>query len=338
MRRFALMSRNGVRDLVLPIVTRRLRRTAALPRRRSITSFADSPSAEFRVAIGWRSEVFSDYGERLLAALADSGATTVRLSGGAQMPVHAVVLVGVHKYRKGEMRLLGRQAVVCGIQTEQLTSRVQGARTFGSRHVYAVTEAVAEADIVVDWHESGREVLRKLHPHVVHIPHGGYLDWATGEKRVRKEHDVLFLGTASPTSRRGRILAALQRQFSFYPRHQGIWGEEKLYAMDSSRILLNLHYEASLVFESPRFFEALSRGMCVLSEGVANSHPLREGIDFVPLNVMNMASVISDALDNEPLRLRVANAGQQRALEFSLQRSARVLLQNLVSAHHMIAV
>ncbi len=261
-----------------------------------------------------------------MVALADSGATAVRLSGGAQMPVHAVVLVGIHKYRKREMRLLGRQAVVCGIQTEQLTSRVQGARTFGSRHAYAITEAVAEADIVVDWHVSGRETLRKLHPHVVHVPHGGYLDWATGEKRGRREHDVLFLGTASPTSRRGRILAVLQRQFSFYPRHQGIWGEEKLNAMDSSRLLLNLHYEASLVFESPRFFEALSRGICVVSEGVANSHPLREGIDFIPLNVMNMASVISDVLDNEPLRLRVANAGQQRALEKCATGGAALVL------------
>ena len=103
------------------------------------------------------------------------------------------------------------------------------------------------------------------------ISHAGLLEigYHSSLKCIRpaktKDFDVLFYG--SQVDRRQKILTALQNAGLKVAHLFGAYGRERDEAISRSKLVINMHYYQSAVFEIVRVSYLLANGVCVLTEG-----------------------------------------------------------------------
>ncbi len=128
-----------------------------------------------------------------------------------------------------------------------------------------------------------------------------------------KDIDVLFYGSINP--RRKRIIDGLQARGLEVVSLFDVYGAERDASIARAKVVLNLHFYDSAIFEVVRVSYLLANGICVLSEGDEGDPdvaPFRGGLaicSYADL-VERCAALVTD----EATRTTVANVGQERMM------------------------
>jgi hypothetical protein len=322
------------------IAERRSRRTS---RTLDPTFVHDTLGGTFRIRIVTdRPDYFGPYADALARELKELGAQpSVHHVLDDELPDgEAVIVIGLHRFAPDRLRTLGLTSVVAAIQTEQLATPLQGAPRFGSRRIANVLSALPHVDLTLDWSRENATLLREHHPAVGVVPYG-FIEADLYPRRdpVTPTYDLAFLGNVDALDgRRRRILQQLGDRFHIHPNINDAWGADKFAVFRQARIVLNLHVEASAVFESPRFYDVLGAGLPLLSEAVHDPWPFRAGADFEVTSILRLERDIQNLLDDEPLRQRLAATGRRTALANGLDVTAGRLLEVLLVTHQRLTL
>lgn len=291
----------------------------------------------FRVALIVGSDGFSAYAASLATALEglDVDVTVHRLDD-AIPTGEAAVLIGLHRFTLSRVRALHRTRTVAAIQTEQLATPMQGAPQFGTHKLPITLRALPHLDVVVDWSRENARLLRAHHPRVAVVPFALIeADLYQAVDTVTPSYDLAFIGHVDALDgRRRKILSQLAANFTVHPTVHGAWGPDKFAVFTDARIVLNLHVEASAVFESPRFYDVLGARRPLLSEPVHDPWPFLPGRDFQEATVLDLERQVRRLLEDAPQRERLAASGRATAEANSMDVSAATLLRLLLVAYH----
>jgi hypothetical protein len=248
----------------------------------------------------------------------------------------AIILVGLHEFSPTQLKRLRRSRAIIGVQTEQLTSPLQGAQRFGSYHIAKIYTLLPCVDAIVEWSRENTQVLSVKHERVLHLPYGlNEAEYHSEDIEVSPRYDIAFIGDIDALDGRRRvILGELGRHFSVHPTHMGVWGRDKFRVFAESQIAINLHVESSAVFESPRFFEAFGARRPLVSEPVHDPWPFRVGHEFLEASVLDFVAVVDHLLGDSARQGQLVEAARRRASEYGLEQVAaglRTLLIVLLS-------
>jgi hypothetical protein len=125
---------------------------------------------------------------------------------------------------------------------------------------------------------------------------------------AEQDIDVLFVG--STCERRLSVLSALHRRGARVARVFGLYGRERDQYVARARIVLNLHFYPTAIFEIVRVSYLLANRVCVVSEtgpDQAMEAPLADGVAFAAYDrlVETCERLLADAAE----RARLAAAG-----------------------------
>lgn len=151
------------------------------------------------------------------------------------------------------------------------------------------------------------------------VAHARLLDigYADGLRRIvpqpSKDIDVLFYGSMNP--RRKRILDDLKARGLSVVTLFGAYGAERDAAIGRAKVVLNLHFYESAIFEVVRVSYLLANGICVLSEGDDQDPdiaPFRDGLELCAYAdlVERCTALVAD----EARRTALATAGLDRIM------------------------
>lgn len=115
-----------------------------------------------------------------------------------------------------------------------------------------------------------------------------------------------------------------------YPKYEKLWGEEKEQAIMSSKICLNIHFDNSLVYESPRMYEYLANKKFVLSEKISDSYPFIEGEDYESFYINNIVQKIEYYLVHPEERNRIAMNGYNKINHYLIDDNIEVILERFI--------
>lgn len=158
----------------------------------------------------------------------------------------------------------------------------------------------------------------------------GYSEIMATVPQRTKDIDILFYGGLN--ERRLAYLRALQAlgKYKVVFRGNDLWGTEKSELIARARIVLNLHYYESALFEYPRVLHLLNNGAFVISEDSRNmpeyTH-LFKGLVVVPLgNVEALVQASVQYLEDDKSRNVVATAGYDliRKIKTTIPLEARI--------------
>ena len=317
------------------------------PGRRPLIEFsATRIDEDFRITVVGDSEFFIPFRDSLVVGLHNAGAKAEATTDLEAIDVddapHAVLVIGPHDHvmRKHHRRL--SRSVLAAIQTEQMPTQRQAGYQLSSKRLEGVLAWSPFYDLVIDWSRDAIPMLRRLGLNALHVPHGHLPLGATeptGQSLIVETHDLVFLGgLGGPQKRRRHLIKALSERFSVHPATgTKVWGEAKVRALCESRLVLNLHSEQSLAFASPRFFETLSLGRPLISEGVADPWPFVPGVDYIEAALPGLSGAIKRALSDDGMRRRIAESGLSRTLEHPAEDVAGRILSELLSLHRAIS-
>ena len=136
----------------------------------------------------------------------------------------------------------------------------------------------------------------------------GYMPGLTRIAPAPQDIDVLFIGSNNPRRQQAldRIAATGARVIAGFD----VYGAERDAAIARARIVLNLHFYPTRVFEIVRVSYLLANRVCVVSEEGADhalEAPLKDGIAFAPFE--DLPSVVSRLLADDAARAALAQKG-----------------------------
>ncbi len=123
--------------------------------------------------------------------------------------------------------------------------------------------------------------------------------------------DVLFYGSMNP--RRARIIGDLKARGLNVVSVFGAYGAERDALIARAKVVLNLHFYDSTIFEVVRVSYLLANGVCVLSEGEESDPdvlPFKDGLVLCRYEDLVLRCV--DLVGNETERLSIARLGQYK--------------------------
>lgn len=135
------------------------------------------------------------------------------------------------------------------------------------------------------------------------------------DAKVPRDLDVLFYGSINP--RRALIIQALQARGLRVHAAFGVYGEERDALIARAKVVLNLHYYESNIFEMVRVSYLLANGKPVVAECARTTEVdkgLREGVKLVPYDRLVEACVELVADEAEQRRLGARGLEVIRAL------------------------
>ncbi|MCL4672340.1 MAG: hypothetical protein KJZ64_05270 [Sphingomonadaceae bacterium] len=148
-------------------------------------------------------------------------------------------------------------------QLEQSTS----SRWFSDRYFSDMNNSFA----VLDYSLTNIEFLSKngiSFPHVYYLPIGASNNYADHSDRD-KSIDILFYGDFKSCPRRQKMLEIAEERF-VVTRIDSLFSNDIKELIQSSRVVLNIHYYEDAQLEMPRIQECLSLGVPVVSESTAD--------------------------------------------------------------------
>jgi hypothetical protein len=127
---------------------------------------------------------------------------------------------------------------------------------------------------------------------------------------MEKNWDFFFIGRS--TSRREKYFTPLKQHFNFLHICHGIWGEDLVNYINSSRICFNIHAENEVSWE-PRLQMLLACGAFVISEPITPNEYLRPGIDYIEVSSRNeLIKMTQYYLEHHDEREEISKNGYQR--------------------------
>lgn len=156
----------------------------------------------------------------------------------------------------------------------------------------------------------------------------GYMPALTRIPAAMEDVDVVFVGSLN--DRRRHVLDALAREGKSVRAGFNLYGEERDTLIARAKLVLNLHFYESQVFEIVRVSYLLANRKCVVSETGHDSTlegPLRDGVAFAPYD--DLAETCLRLLDQPQERARLAARGFS---DFSTLSQVPMLERALASA------
>jgi hypothetical protein len=126
-----------------------------------------------------------------------------------------------------------------------------------------------------------------------------------------KDIDVLFYGSVNP--RRAAVLDALKSYGLTVGCLIGVYGKERDDFIARSKLVLNVHYYESNIFEVVRVFYLLANKVCVVSEGFEEDEDVQRfvgGIAFAGYDTLVQRCL--DLVANPADRTHIAQSGYDR--------------------------
>lgn len=285
---------------------------------------------KLKIQIIYKSKYFEAYSIALNQAINEFGFSS-SINNKLELKneeLDAVIYVGMHEFYN-EHIVSGHHAIVCGIQTEQFPTFNSGGLNYGYQRLKIFKKNFHKFDFIFDWNQ---EIVDSYKSNkLVFFPHGYHPEFARSTLDKNKKYDIIFIG--DPTgirNRRAHILNDLREKYLFHPKHNNLWGVEKDLALSESKIILNLHFEDSFTFESPRFYEALSGGHFFLSEKSVNSFPFEENVDFASFYLHTIHEKISYYLNNYDEAVKIAENGHRKCKSFSINKNISLVLEKIL--------
>ncbi len=174
---------------------------------------------------------------------------------------------------------------------------------------------------VWDYSATNIEQLRALGvERIEHVPLG-YHQCLTRIEPAREDVDVLFYG--SMNTRRNAVLNQLTERGLKAVNVFGWYGRDRDALIASSKIVLNMHFYPSSVFESVRVSYLLANKRCVVSER-GNDDDFEGGVAFA--DYIGLAERCHQLVRDDAERARIAAAG------FEIMRARPQVLPSLEAA------
>ncbi|PFG07919.1 hypothetical protein [Marinobacter sp. LV10MA510-1] len=295
----------------------------------------DSIEGNFKISILSKSRYFQEYANTVLGAMKSIGIdVTLHENAHDIESAHAVLIVGGHTVDADAFKNLQKKYVLAAIQTEQICSHSQGAYKYAAYQLKRFRNYSNNIDLIFEWHRGNVDILENFHDSVCYVPHGGL----TPKECVRRDnYDVAFIGNLEAVDgRRAKIVDQLRKKYKVFPKTSELWGAKKEEVFKESRIIINLHAESSSVFESPRFYEAISFGRMILSEPIFDSHPFKSPTHYVDVQTVSIQSALDHYLENNIERKEIENAATAIAAKHSISISTRKMVDAIMLRHYIL--
>lgn len=248
--------------------------------------------------------VFTELGKLLHCALSALGYDVLITSNQIRQHTRNIV-IGAHLMSAESDAGLPENTII--LNTEQLRSL----RTYhDGRQAYAdrVIE-LARKFIIWDYGYENILYFKELGLNHVHYLQLGWQPELAVISPQQRDIDVLFYGSIN--ERRSHILTELAQRGLKTQTLFDVWGQERDEWIARSRIVLNMHYYDSEIFEIIRCFYLMSNGIAVVSEENPHAliHPMyRNGVVAARYEQLVDACVIlcnNDALLNQQRQLAI---------------------------------
>lgn len=227
------------------------------------------------------------------------------------------------------LRFKKSKTIYACIQTEQLYHENIGGYQMTWHYVKRLKSIHKRYDLIFDWSHGHVTAFKRKYPKFEYVPHGVF-DALKPPSPIpsSKEYDLFFVG--NPTGidqRRAKLLKRLKEKYTLNPNQEDLWGEDKFLAMSKAKICLNIHFDHSLCFESPRLYEYFHNKCFVLSEFISDSTPFVDGEDFIAFDESNIESLIDYYLNHEDEMDKIAENAFLKAQNYPLEKTAFKMLQ-----------
>jgi hypothetical protein len=228
-----------------------------------------------------------------------------------------------------------KRSVYACIQTEQINTPTDRGFLFLNTNITnrSLIRKLKKYDLVFDSSLSNCNYLSKYLDTVRFLPYSKWesLELETPEIDTDTKYDLIFIG--HPTgidNRRKKILDRLKQNFHVYPKYDNLWGDEKIKAIQNSKICLNLHFDYSMTFEYNRFYEYISQKKLVISEFVFNPYPLHDGEHFITFNNLDdLLSKVKYYLVNDSIRDSIALRAHNHLKQYTFDQTFNILSNSL---------
>jgi len=260
----------------------------------------------------------TELAELLEATFADLRPGTTR--GAVFQPEAVNIVVGYHLLPNADDLVRHRSVV---FQTEQLQP---------GREVWV--ELLRSAELVLDYSVENRHFLAQcgVDAEVVVLGHHDRLRRIV--LRPERDIDVLFYGSVNP--RRSAVLDELRRECVVH-RAFGVYGGERDDLIARSKVVLNMHYYNTCIFEQVRVSYLLSNDVCVVSETSVSepyaSEPYKgvlvSGRTLVPYD--DLASTVIDLCHGEADFKKVGQEAGRRFRKQTMHERLRKIVERLES-------
>ncbi len=296
---------------------------------------ADNIYYKPKIAILATSNYFKNYSDNLFRAFKNKNFECIQLEQIDSYDFDCLLVIGPHQHRKlNFLKLYYKQIVTIAIWTEQHSTPHLGAENFSMYRKKEFDTVCNLYDFVFDWNKGAVDFLKNTYENVIWLPHSHSPNLSTTSKSTctTKEYDLVFIGDTLSNfggpNRRNAILMELGKIFKVYPFSTNLWGENLLKAYKKSKIALNIHFEYSLSFESPRFYEILGlKETLLLSEPVLDSSPFEAGKDYVCGVVSEWPDLVSYYLENTAEREGIILSGYEKCISMKLGNVCDTILK-----------
>ena len=163
---------------------------------------------------------------------------------------------------------------------------------------------------VWDYSKINIKALKKLNvSNITHVPLGYVNQLKRIQLQSNPDIDVLFYGSLN--DRRSKIINDLKSANLNVVSLFGVYGAERDELISRSKIVLNIHFYDSKVFEIARISYLLSNGVCVVSE--SGNDPIENEFkdSLILTDYENIVSTCISLVNDKNLRISIAETGQK---------------------------
>ena len=231
---------------------------------------------------GYRfSESFRDIGETLVEGLRMAGHKADLVLNRFEQGAAANIVLGAYL-----LNVLPSGAIVYNLEQ-------QGSKSF------VKTRLICESSCVWDYSELNIAAWRKAGVFAVHTPIGYAPTLTRIPPLPDQDIDVLFYGSLNP--RRRKILNELRDRGLNVRAAFGVYGQKRDKLIARAKVVLNMHYYETKIFEIVRVSYLLANQRCVVSEkSVDVPTELEDAV--VEADYENLAARCEELVRNAPLR------------------------------------
>lgn len=246
---------------------------------------------------------FDEVAETLSHAFAELGGSAPLVRNPGEWQGRAPIIFGANLLSPEATNLIPADSIVVNLEQAQANS------TWMSGHYLSMLKRFP----VLDYSERNMQALATFGvSHAALLPVGYSRSLTRIQHRAVKDIDVLFYG--SMNERRHRILNALGERGLNVIHLFDVYGEERDTAIARAKIVLNMHYYETAIFEVVRVSFLLANGVCVVTEGRTDD------VDLAPF-----ADGLAIASEAELVERCVALAADERQRESLAMRGFRIM-------------
>jgi len=143
---------------------------------------------------------------------------------------------------------------------------------------------------------------------VIHMPVGHVQQMERIEKSIHQDIDILFYGSIN--ERRKNILDQLKNTGLNIVTVFGVYGTDRDALISRSKIVLNIHFYESKIFEIVRISYLLSNGICVVSENGNDDSENQFDKSIILTNYDNLVNTCLKLLNDPYERNKISKNGQ----------------------------